>query len=79
MKYGQEMLDKLKSNKEKSPNRVIKEQTEGTFTAGAIGLGVGLFIGYTRGYSLVASGLVGMLLAGFISKQLIEREKRKSE
>jgi hypothetical protein len=78
MEYGKEMLDKLKANKEKGANKIILEQTEGTFTASAIGLFLGLYVGYSRNYNMVASGLIGALLAGFISKQLIQREKKSS-
>lgn len=79
MAIGQEMLDKienLKSNKKKDGNKIILEQTEGTLTMSAIGLFLGLYVGYSRGYNLLFSGVVGALALGFISKQLIERKKK---
>jgi uncharacterized protein YcfJ len=72
MAYGKEMLDKLKSNKEKDGNKIILEQTEGTFTGSAIGLFLGMYIGHTRGYSLLISGVVGALIGGFLTKHLIK-------
>jgi len=71
MAYGKEMLDKIKSNKEMDVNKRILEHTEGSLVGAGIGLIVGLSIGYSRKYNLVASGLVGILLGGFISRQLI--------
>ena len=71
MAYGKEMLDKIKSNKEMDVNKRILEHTEGSLVGAGIGLILGLTIGYSRKYNLVASGLVGVLLGGFISRQLI--------
>lgn len=71
MAYGKEMLDKIKSNKEMDVNKRILEHTEGSLVGAGIGLIVGLSIGYSRKYNLVASGLVGILIGGFISRQLI--------
>jgi len=38
MSYDSDMLDKIKSNKSKSGNKVLLENTEGTLTGSAIGL-----------------------------------------
>ena len=43
MSYGSDMLDKIKSNKSKSGNKVLLENTEGALTGSAIGLFLGLF------------------------------------
>jgi F0F1-type ATP synthase assembly protein I len=76
MAYAQDMLDKLKSNKEKGGNKMILEQTEGTFVGSAIGLFLGLYIGHSRNYSLIVSGLVGMLVGGFVTKQMIKIKEK---
>jgi uncharacterized protein YcfJ len=75
MDYGKNLLDKVQSNKDKDGNKLILEQTEGTFTGSAIGLFLGLYIGYSRNYSLLISGVVGALVGGFITKKLITDKK----
>jgi uncharacterized protein YcfJ len=77
MAYGQEMLDKLKSNKEKDGNKIILEHTEGTLTGTAIGLFIGMYIGHSRGYSLLISGVVGALIGGFATRHLISDKEDK--
>jgi hypothetical protein len=73
--YGQDMLDKITSNKSKTPNEIILEQTKGTFKGSAIGLLVGLYIGYSRKYNMVFSGIIGALSGGLVSKFFISKDK----
>jgi hypothetical protein len=73
--YGQDMLDKIASNKDKNANDIILEQTKGTFKGSAIGLLVGLYIGYSRKYNMFLSGVVGALGGGLISKFFISKDK----
>ena len=75
MTYGQDMLDKLKSNKGKDGNELILEQTKGTFTGSAIGLLVGLYIGHSRSYNLVMSAFIGAALGGLITRVFISEKK----
>lgn len=74
-KYGQEMLDKLKSNKNKDANEIILEQTKGTLKGSGIGLLVGLYIGYSKQYNMFLSGVVGALVGGLVSKVFISKNK----
>jgi F0F1-type ATP synthase assembly protein I len=68
MSYGSDMLDKIKSNKSKSGNKVILEQTEGALTGSAIGLFLGLYIAHSRQMSLIGGGLIGALAGAFLFK-----------
>jgi outer membrane lipoprotein SlyB len=73
MVNGREMLDRLKSNKTKDGNKIILENTKGTLTGSAIGLFVGLYIGKTRDYPLLISGVLGALAGGLVSKFFINK------
>ena len=75
MTYGADMLDRIKSNKNKDGNEIILEQTRGTFTGSAIGLLVGLYIGHSRKYNLVMSAFVGASIAGLITRIFILKNK----
>jgi hypothetical protein len=75
MKYGQEFLDRLRSNKTKDPNKVILDQTKGTLTGSAIGLTIGLFIGYSRNYNLLMSAFLGALVGGVITRISLPKDK----
>lgn len=66
MSYGSDMLDKIKSNKSKSGNKVILEKTEGSLTGSAIGLFLGLYIAHSRQMSLIGGGLIGALTGAFL-------------
>jgi len=68
MSYGSDMLDKIKSNKSKSGNKVILEHTEGALTGSAIGLFLGLYIAHSRQMSLIGGGLIGALTGAFLFK-----------
>ena len=72
--YGKDLLNKLQNNKTKDGNKIILEQTQGTFIGSAIGLGVGLVIGYSRNYNLLMSAFVGALIGGVISKFTIPKK-----
>jgi hypothetical protein len=72
--YGQEMLDKLKTNKNKDGNEIIKENTKGTLTGSAIGLFLGLYIGHRRQYPLLLSGFVGIMIGGLATKFFISKK-----
>jgi len=74
MSYGKDLLDKLKSNKSKSNSQIIDEQTRGTYTGSAIGLLVGLYIGYSRNWSLLMSAGIGALVGGFVTKAFISKK-----
>lgn len=73
MAFGKDMLDKLKTNKSKDGNKLILEQTKGTFVGSAIGLGLGLYIGYTRNYSLLFSAFIGATIGGLVTKVFIKK------
>ena len=74
MSYGKDMLDKLKSNKNKDGNELILEQTKGTYIGSAIGLFFGLYIGYSRKYSLVFSAFIGATIGGLVTKAFITKK-----
>jgi hypothetical protein len=71
MAYGQDMLDKLKSNKDKDGNELILEKTKGTFTGSAIGLGIGLYLAYSKKSSLVMGAFLGAALGGLVTSFFI--------
>jgi outer membrane lipoprotein SlyB len=73
--YGQDMLDKRNYNKSKDDNQIILEQTKGTFKGSAIGLLVGLYIGYSRKYNMFLSGVIGAISGGLVSKIFIGKDK----
>lgn len=75
MSYGKDMLDKLNFNKNRDGNKLILEKTKGTFTGGAIGLIVGLYIGHSRNYNLLTSAFIGASLGGLITNFLINKNK----
>jgi outer membrane lipoprotein SlyB len=75
--FGQDMLDKIRSNKGKDANEIILEQTKGTLTGSGIGLLIGLYIGFSRNYNMFFSGVVGALAGGLISKAFISKNKEK--
>lgn len=72
--YGSDLLDKLKTNKEKDGNEILKEQTEGALVGSAIGLFLGLYLGYSRNYNLLFSGFIGAMAGGLISRTLISKK-----
>lgn len=74
MGYGKDMLDKLKSNKEKNGNEVLLEQTKGTYIGSAIGLALGLYIGYSRNYSLLFSAFIGATIGGLVTRGFITKK-----
>jgi dihydroxyacetone kinase len=78
-KYGQDMLDKLASNKNKSANDIILEQTKGTLRGSGIGLLVGLYLGYSRQYNMFLSGVVGALVGGLVSRVFISKDKTNEQ
>jgi hypothetical protein len=71
MAYGQDMLDKLKSNKDKDGNELILEKTKGTFTGSAIGLAIGLYLAYSKKSNLVMGAFLGAALGGLITSFFI--------
>lgn len=74
MAYGKDMLDKIRSNNPKNSKEMMLEQTKGALTGSAIGLFLGLYIGHSRNYNLIVSGLVGAVVAGLVTKILIEKK-----
>jgi outer membrane lipoprotein SlyB len=49
------------------------KKMKGTVSGAMIGMGGGLLIGFTRGYSLVSSAFVGALIGGVISQILLPK------
>ena len=72
MSEAKEILDKVKMLKSKSDSMALKK-TKGTVTGALIGMGGGLLIGFSRGYSLVSSAFVGALLGGIVSQILLPK------
>ena len=75
MAYGQDMLDRIKSNKDKDGNELILEKTKGTFTGSLIGAGVGLYFAYSRKSSLLIGAFLGAALGGLLTSFLISKDK----
>ena len=75
MAYGQDMLDKIKSNKDKDGNELILEKTKGTFTGSAIGAGIGLYIAYSRQYSLLMGAFLGATIGGLLTSVFLNDKK----
>jgi hypothetical protein len=76
MTYGQDLLNKLKSNREKSDIRRISDETEGSFIGAGIGTLVSLFIGYKRKENLFISAFIGAAIGGLTSKFLIRKKPK---
>ena len=74
MSYGSDLLEKLKTKKEKDSNEILKEQTEGALVGSAIGLFLGLYIGYSRKYNLIFSAFLGAMAGGLITKAFISKK-----
>lgn len=74
MNYGEELLNKLQSNKSKSDVKRIADETEGTLIGSGIGAMVGLFIGYQRKQNLLMSAFIGAALGGITSKIFIRKK-----
>jgi hypothetical protein len=70
MAEAKEVLDKLKSLKSKSDSMALKK-TKGTISGAFIGMGGGLLIAFSRGYSLISSAFIGALLGGVVSSILL--------
>ena len=72
MAEAKEILDKVKQLKSNSDSMALKKM-KGTVSWAMIGMGGGLLIGFTRGYSLVSSAFVGALIGGVISQILLPK------
>ena len=72
MSEAKEILDKVKQLKSKSDSMALKK-TKGTVAGAMIGMGGGLLVGFSRGYSLVSSAFVGALLGGIVSQILLPK------
>ncbi len=75
----QDVLDKLKEQKNKSATETIVEKSRGSFTAAAIGAGVGLVIAHNRGWSLFFSAVVGSVAAGLIANLIVNRNLKSDD
>lgn len=75
MLYGKDMLDKLKSNKNKDGNQILLEQTKGTLTGSAIGLFLGLYLAHSRKSSLLMGAFIGASIGGIITRIFITKNK----
>lgn len=69
---AKEILDKIKSLKSNSDSFALKK-TKGTITGAFIGMGGGLLIAFSRGYSLVSSAFIGALIGGIASNLLLPK------
>jgi len=74
--YAKDFLTLNQQNKEKDPKTVLDEATQGTFVGAAIGGGIGLFIGFGRGKSLLMSAFIGSVIGGAISRVFIVRNNK---
>lgn len=71
MRYAKDVLDKIKMDKERDSTETIIEKSKGKLPASLIGGGIGLFISYSRGYSLFGGAIIGALAGGLIANYLI--------
>ena len=71
METATNYLEKAKSIR--STN--IFDKTKGTLTSSAIGAGVGILVGYSRGYNILFSAFIGGALGGLTSYLLTKNEK----
>jgi hypothetical protein len=78
MAEAKEILDKVKQLKSNSDSMALKKM-KGTVSGAMIGMGGGLLIGFTRGYSLVSSAFVGALIGGVISQVLLPKLDNNNE
>lgn len=72
MAEAKDILDKVKNLKSNSDSMALKKM-KGTVSGALVGMGGGLLIGFTRGYSLVSSAFVGALIGGLISQLLLPK------
>lgn len=70
--YAKQFLRATGEAKKKDTATVLSETTKGAFTGAAIGAGLGMFIGFGRGKSLLLSGFIGAAIGGVISKVFIK-------
>ena len=75
MSYASDMLDRIKTNKDKDGNELILEKTKGTFTGSAIGAGVGLYIAYSRHWSLLMGAFLGATIGGLLTSVFLTDKK----
>lgn len=72
MENAKDILEKVKNLKANSDSMALKKM-KGTVAGAFIGMGGGLLIGYSRGYSLLGSAFVGSLIGGIISNILLPK------
>lgn len=73
MMYAKDVLDRMKSEKERNATDYVLEKSRANITASLVGAGVGLVIGYTRRYNLFTSALVGAVVVGLASHYLLPK------
>jgi hypothetical protein len=78
MPDGREMLDKLKSLKDRDKNYDV-QKTKATYNAAFIGLGAGLIIGFSRGYNIFTSAFVGAAIAALAAHLFIPNEENEED
>ena len=71
MENAKNYLEKAKSIR--STN--LFDKTKGTLTSSAIGAGVGILMGYSRGYNILFSAFIGGALGGLTSYLLTKNDK----
>jgi hypothetical protein len=71
MATATDYLEKAKSIR--STN--IFDKSKGTLTSSAIGAGVGILVGYSRGYNILFSAFIGGALGGLTSYFLTKNDK----
>lgn len=73
--YAKDYLNRMSATKNINPEDSLIEKTKANFKAAAIGAGIGLIIGYTKGYNLLLSGVVGAGLSALVSSFIIKKTK----
>lgn len=77
MQSPKDLLDRVKKNKDKSSNEVLKEVTTGTTTGGIIGGAAGLILAISYKKNYLAFATIGILAGGLISNVFIKKEINK--
>jgi len=79
MFYAKDILNKVKSNGDKSSNEIIMERTKGTATGALIGGGIGIIYAFAKKKSYLVFGMIGILAGGLVSNVFINKEIKKTK
>lgn len=77
--YAKNYLQKMADTKNINPEDSLIEKTKGNFKAAAIGAGLGLVIGYTKGYNLLLCAVIGGGAAALLSNYILKKSKANEE